>query len=395
MNQDVWITGIGIVSSLGEGIDQHWQALTSGARPVLDRETIPPFAIHPMVELDLSKQIPKRGDQRQMEPWQRLGVYAAGLAIDDAGARDPDLLESMDMIIAAGGGERDIAVDNQILTELLSTNDAVRTLIERLSNDLRPTLFLAQLPNLVAGNISIVHGVRGSSRTFMGEEAAGFDAVRNAHARIAAGQSRICLVGGSLNAAREDMILLYEMGGYNWTGEEDSVWARADGNGGLRLGSMGVFLMLESADHARARGATPVAAVRSVAADRCAREPGAITSSFGAMWQSVSGGTTPANLGIVSGATGVASQAAEELAFLRVLDAPIRATATRIGHGVEAQFLASLAFAAMCVDNAAMFAPLDTAGVEQPANGACDNVLVTGIGHWRGEGLALVTRANI
>ena len=40
MNQDVWITGIGIVSSLGEGIDQHWQALTSGARPVLDRETI-------------------------------------------------------------------------------------------------------------------------------------------------------------------------------------------------------------------------------------------------------------------------------------------------------------------------------------------------------------------
>ena len=45
-------------------------------------------------------------------------------------------------------------------------------------NDLRPTLFLAQLSNLLAGNISIVHGVTGSSRTFMGEEAAGVDAVR-------------------------------------------------------------------------------------------------------------------------------------------------------------------------------------------------------------------------
>ena len=39
-------------------------------------------------------------------------------------------------------------------------------------NDLRPTLFLAQLSNLLAGNIAIVHGVSGTSRTFMGEEAA-------------------------------------------------------------------------------------------------------------------------------------------------------------------------------------------------------------------------------
>jgi len=44
---------------------------------------------------------------------------------------------------------------------------------------LRPTLFLAQLSNLLAGNISIVHGVTGSSRTFMGEEVAGVDAVRS------------------------------------------------------------------------------------------------------------------------------------------------------------------------------------------------------------------------
>ena len=37
---------------------------------------------------------------------------------------------------------------------------------------------LAQLANLLAGNISIVHGVIGSSRTFMGEEGAGIDALR-------------------------------------------------------------------------------------------------------------------------------------------------------------------------------------------------------------------------
>ena len=51
-------------------------------------------------------------------------------------------------------------------------------------NDLRPTLFLTQLSNLLAGNIAIVHGVSGTSRTFMGEEAASIDAARIALARI-------------------------------------------------------------------------------------------------------------------------------------------------------------------------------------------------------------------
>ena len=76
----------------------------------------------------------------------------------------------MHLIVAAGGGERDYAVDGQILTGLRKAADPGVFLNERLMGDLRPTLFLAQLSNLLAGNISIVHGVTGASRTFMGEE---------------------------------------------------------------------------------------------------------------------------------------------------------------------------------------------------------------------------------
>ena len=93
-------------------------------------------------------------------------------------------------------------------------------------SDLRPTLFLAQLSNLLAGNISIVHGVTGSSRTFMGEEAAGVDAVRIAAARIAAGQSEIVLVGGAHNAERPDVLLVYETGGCLLTGALAPVFER-------------------------------------------------------------------------------------------------------------------------------------------------------------------------
>src|SRR5260221_10016353 len=80
--------------------------------------------------------------------------------------------------------------------------------------DLGPALFLAALSNLLAGNISIVHGVTVSSRTFMGEEAAGVDAVRIALARVTAGQSELALVGGSHNGQRDDLLLLYDAGGH-------------------------------------------------------------------------------------------------------------------------------------------------------------------------------------
>src|ERR1700677_1242289 len=117
-SRDPLITGIALISCLGVGEAAHLAAL-NGFTPVVDATSFAPYVVHPMTALELDKQIPKRGDQRQMEPWQRFGVYAAGLALDSARAKgDAALLERMDMIVAAGGGERDYAVDAAILTEL-------------------------------------------------------------------------------------------------------------------------------------------------------------------------------------------------------------------------------------------------------------------------------------
>ena len=138
-------------------------------------------------------------------------------------------------------------------------------------SDLRPTLFLAQLPNLLAGNISIVHGVVGSSRTFMGEEAAGVDAVRVAHARIAAGQSELTLVGGAYNGTRWDVLLILEQAGALLRDAFAPIWDRGPA-GGIALASMGAFLVLESREHAQARGARPRALV-SVQSDRNRASP--------------------------------------------------------------------------------------------------------------------------
>jgi 3-oxoacyl-[acyl-carrier-protein] synthase II len=393
--REAWITGIGIVSSLGEGADPHWQALNEKCRQP-DLASYPPHIIHQIVPLDFDKQIPKKGDQRQMEPWQRIGTYAAGLALDAAGIKgNAEVLARTDMIVAAGGGERDVAVDGAILTGMPKAPEPDVYLNERLMSDLRPTLFLAQLSNLLAGNISIVHGVTGSSRTFMGEEAAGIDAVRIALSRIAAGQSEIALVGGSYNADRPDLLMLYEFGGYNLKDAYKPVWERAP-KGGFTLGSMGAFLVVETPAHAQARGAKAVARLTAAYSDRSRRkEAGDIERVLERMWGSIASRLQPGRHAVISGATGAEPATSAERAFLaKHPDTAVRATATHIGHSFESQFVMNVALAALAVSRGTLFAPCDSSGVERPMTGPLTQAVVTGIGHWRGEGLALVEAAG-
>src|SRR6266705_6040392 len=264
--RETWITGIGIVSCLGEGQEVHWRRLNEPP-PLPEMQAYAPHMVHTLAPVEFDKQIPKKGDQRQMEAWQRIGTYAAGLALDSAGAKGKaELLAHMDMIVAAGGGERDEAVDSAILSGMPKAANPEAFLNEHLMSDLRPTLFLAQLSNLLAGNISIVHGVSGTSRTFMGEEVAGADAARIALARIAAGQSDIALIGGSHNGERKDLLVLYEFGDFNPNDKFAPVWARRQ-HAGFALGSAGAFLVIESKAHAQARGAKPYARLTNVVAD--------------------------------------------------------------------------------------------------------------------------------
>jgi 3-oxoacyl-[acyl-carrier-protein] synthase II len=389
--RDALITGIGLVSCLGEGRDAHWAALNAFS-PIVDTESFPGFAVHPMVALALDTQIPKRGDQRQMEAWQRIGVYAAGLALDAAGVKgNAELLGRMDMIVAAGGGERDYAVDAQLLSALPKQADPDSYLNQHLLSDLRPTLFLAQLSNLLAGNISLVHGVIGSSRTFMGEEAAGSDALHVAVNRIRSGQGELALVGGSYNAQRPDILLHYEMGHALWRGPAQGVWERQAAGGGMVPGSIGCFLVIESRAHAESRGATALARIAGVATDRCRREPGQATTNARAQLARLAPNLDRAHAAVISGASGVAAPTREEQAFLAELDLPVRGAATALGHGLEPAPIAHVALAADAIARGRLFAPLDPA--EAPMTAALREVLVTSWGHWRGEALTLITDA--
>jgi len=391
--REVWITGVGLLTCLGEGLGAAWDYLSSGAPPPYDDKSFAPYVVHPLPPMSFDKQIPKKGDQRQMETWQRVGVYAAGLALDDAGlSGKPDLLDHTDMIVAAIGGERDVPVDSAILAGVRSAANPRAFLNERLMNDLRPTLFLAQLPNLLAGNISLVHGVVGSSRTFLGEEAAGVDAVRVAQARVAAGQSELTLVGGASHGVRWDYLLDFELGGYALQDRFAPVWDRGP-QGGVAFATLGAFLVLESPDHALARGARPRARLAAVASDRTRRQEGAIETALEREWQSIAAGVDRAHAAIISGATGREPATAAERRVLAKIALPVRGTGTYIGHGAEAQFPANLAIGSMVLEKGKLFAPSGSGdGGDTPH--PLSQIVVTSVGAWRGEGLGLIERIN-
>ncbi len=376
MARDVVITGIGLASSLGEGIEPHAQALADNATPVVDTKSFAPYPLHPLKPLELDKQIPKKSDQRQMEPWQRLGVYAAGLALDDAGLKeDAEAKSQLQVIVAAGGGERDHAVDAAILSGLRDANRPGAFLNERLMGDLRPTLFLAQLSNLLAGNIGIVHGITGASRTLMGEEQAGVDAIRTARARIAAGQADIILVGGAYNAERRDMLLLFELGGFLRAGNFTPVFTRSDAPG-MITGSAGAFLVLESAERAAARGARAHACLSHAGAHRSRRQPGSVAKALDELLSGF--GPIGADALAISAATGCAGITEEEAAAIAKAAPKARRVATGdlVGHAIEAAFPISVALAASAL-----------------STGAANEAIVTGAAHWRGEGVARLVKA--
>jgi 3-oxoacyl-[acyl-carrier-protein] synthase II len=393
---EVWITGIGLATSLGEGNEAH-AAILAGARPSapsLDETRYAPYPVHALAPLTLSKQIPKNSDQRQMEGWQRLGVYAAGQALDDAGLKGhAELLDRTDLVVAAGSGERDTAVDCKVLEASGAVGDAPLRANEILPSALRPTLFLAQLSNLLAGNISIVHHVTGSSRTFMGEEGAGLSGVDNAFRRIAAGQCEVCLVGGALNAEREDLLLGYELGHNLWHRPWLPIGQRGPLGGGFIPGSVGAFLVLEQRRHAEARCARPYARLSAVETDQGRRSGSAGANPLAAVFGRVEGRIAQGTVAVFSGASGVAPVTAAELAFLDDLMGAGRIDyawvyGDLIGHAVEAHFPAGVALAALAQRVRRVSLALVGEGADEFST--VDRIVVTGIGHARGEGVAVI-----
>ncbi|QBX56652.1 beta-ketoacyl-ACP synthase II [Nocardioides seonyuensis] len=257
----VVVTGLGTTSPVGGDAPSTWQALlagTSGVRRLEEEwaEQIPVqiaarVAVEPAEVLDRVKA-------RRMDRSTQFAMVAAQEAWADAalgeGQVDPERLA---VSLASGIGG---------VTTLLANHDALK---EKGARRVSPLAVPMLMPNAPAANVSLAYGARAAVHAPTSACASGNEAISMALDLIRLGRADVVLAGGTEAAihplpmaAFAQMMALSKSGSGDDTTDPTAVsrpWDTA--RDGFVLGEGGAVLVLESEEHARARGAKVYATV--------------------------------------------------------------------------------------------------------------------------------------
>ena len=249
-----------MVSPLGVGLAQHWDAVRAGRSAVARVERLAalglPASMGAAVSAELLQPHLGRLPKKQQKLYNRatlLAMLAASLAMEDAGltagAGDPTRLG---VLLGVNALAWDLAAMTGYLVAAES-KAAPGTLDMALANrfcmhNINPLDFsMKTLPNLNAGHIAIAYDAQGFCRALTEGNVGGARAVGDAYRLIGEGDIDVALCGGA-DAQLEELLFANYWG----TG----VIASDDGSHpGYVPGEGSGLLVLEEAEHARARGA--------------------------------------------------------------------------------------------------------------------------------------------
>jgi 3-oxoacyl-[acyl-carrier-protein] synthase II len=256
---------MGLVSPLGSGVEAVWARLLagrSGLRNLPDEVVadlparvggvVPTLAEDTEAGFDPDRATPPK-EQKKMDRFIMFAMEAARQALEQAGwqAQTADAQERTATIIGSGvGGFGAIA-------------DAVRTTDSRGPRRLSPFTIPSFLVNLAAGHVSIQHGFKGPLGAPVTACAAGVQAIGDAARLIRSGEADIAVCGGAEAAIDRVSLAGFAAAralssGYNDTPERASR-PFDSGRDGFVMGEGAGLLVIESLEHALARGAQPLA----------------------------------------------------------------------------------------------------------------------------------------
>jgi len=261
----VVVTGMGLVSPLGSNVEAVWERLLAGQSGlrILPEEVVadlparvggvvPTLAEDAEAGFDPDRATPPK-EQKKMDRFILFAMEAARQALEQAGwqAVDATAQERTATIIGSGvGGFGAIA-------------DAVRTTDSRGPRRLSPFTIPSFLVNLAAGHVSIQHGFKGPLGAPVTACAAGVQAIGDAARLIRSGEADIAVCAGAEAAIDRVSLAGFAAAralssGYNDTPERASR-PFDSGRDGFVMGEGSGLLVIESLEHALARGAQPIA----------------------------------------------------------------------------------------------------------------------------------------
>ncbi len=247
----VVITGVGMITPLGHTVQQTWDALIAGVSGV-DYITLfdhTGYDVHIAAEVKGFEPTAHFGSKeaRRMDRVTQLALVAARQALEDAQLRiTPDNTYDVAVVIGSGIGG---------ITTLLSEHEVM---LSRGHRRVSPFTVPMMLPDTATGQIAIHFGVRGPNLCIVTACASGLNAIGEAFEMVRSGRVSAAITGGCESPINPFSMSAFQVMGALASDYDDPKTASRPFDktrSGFVTGEGAAMLVIESLEHARARGA--------------------------------------------------------------------------------------------------------------------------------------------
>ena len=252
----VVVTGMGVISPLGNTVDEMWERALNCESGIGELTAIDPSAYPCKVAGQVEDFEPNdwmdRREARRMARFSQFAIAAGKQAVKDSclnlDAIDRDRAGA---VLGTGGGS------------LPHSDQAMRTILGRGGHRLDPLYMAKMLPNMATGNLTIQLGLLGYTNTVTTACAAATQAIGDAAEVIRRGDADVMLAGGTeagiseLGLAGFCAMRALTTSYNDRPGESSRPFDRD--RDGFAPSEGAALLVLEELGHARARGAQPLA----------------------------------------------------------------------------------------------------------------------------------------
>ncbi|WP_026757871.1 beta-ketoacyl-ACP synthase I [Sediminimonas qiaohouensis] len=258
----VVVTGLGIVSSIGNNAEEVLASLKAGKSGITANEAMKEHGFRSQiagdVKLDVTQHVDKR-TLRFMGPGAAYAHIAMGQAIADAGLEEADIVNPRTGLVAGSGGPSTSA--------MLAAH---QTVLEKGGpKRIGPFAVPKCMSSTISANLSTAYQIKGINYSITSACSTSLHCIGNAAEQIMMGKQDVMFAGGGEELDWTLSCLFDAMGAmsakYNDTPERASRAFDADRDGFV-IGGGGGMLVLEDLEHARARGARIYAEVTGYAA---------------------------------------------------------------------------------------------------------------------------------
>ena len=253
----VVVTGLGVISPIGNTVDEYWRNLMAGVSgagriTAFDPTDLPVQIAAEVKGFDPGDYMDRKAAKR-MERFSQFSIAAAGQALKDAGLKvDESNAWDVGAVIATGGGGIGAVAAE---TEILVTRGWERV---------GPMMVPLMIPNMASCQVSMAYGIKGPVVTNTAACAAGVYSLFEALHFLRRGDAKALVVGGTESAVLPlAFISMARTGALSKRNDDPQTASRPfdKDRDGFVFGEGAGILVLETLEHAQSRGARIMAEV--------------------------------------------------------------------------------------------------------------------------------------